>query len=258
MARIPPFVAATRRLLEATQREPELPLEVIAWRDTDLLVRGPVVAEAERLFARLGPSSARTPPPPRAAVESPTPSRTGRRAAIVDHVPGDDDPILASLLKAIDGARRSVELENAYVIRPPGLVKACADAVARGVRVRLLTNSLESLDEAILGYAVLRTAHEFAASGVEVYVKQGDTLHSKFALVDGEFAQLGSYNLHPRSRHLEGEVVVNLLDPSAVAALRAAFEQDVAAARRVRGPADAPLPDDPLGRLAWRWFPDLL
>ncbi|MFO0934214.1 MAG: phosphatidylserine/phosphatidylglycerophosphate/cardiolipin synthase family protein [Planctomycetota bacterium] len=231
------------------------------WRDTDVVVRGPAVAEARRSFAarfRGAPSSSRHVAPGGDAAPSADARPAGERVAVVVHAPGDDDPVLKSLLKAIDGATRTVDLEHAYVVRVPSVEAALVAAVRRGVRVRVLTNSLESCDEPVVAQAIVRSVGPLADAGVEVWLRRGSTLHSKFAAIDGVFAQVGSYNLHPRSLRLEHEVVVNVLGPRTAARLHAAFEADLGAATRVRSSADLPPLEDPLARLAWWLCRDLL
>ena len=226
------------------------------WRDTDVLVRGPAVAQARALFARRYGA-------PLAAASVAVPVAVPRngateRVALLEHVPGDDDPILRTLLKALDGARTSIDVENAYVVRIPSVEAGLLDAVRRGVRVRVLTNSATSCDEPIIAGAILRSVGALADGGVEVYLRRGTTLHGKFATVDGVFAQVGSYNLHPRSHRLEHEVVVDVLGRRTAERLEETFEADLREADRIRSSADVAVPDDPLGRIAWLLCPDLL
>lgn len=225
-----------------------------AWRDTDVLVRGPAAGRARRAFvARFGGAAPAVDDAP-AAPAGPD----DETVAVVTHAPGDDDPILRSLLKAIDGARRAVDVENAYVVRVPSVERALVAAVARGVRVRVLTNSLESCDEPVVAQAIVRSVGPLADAGVEVWLRTGSTLHSKFAAIDGVFAQVGSYNLHPRSNRLEHELVVNVLGARTARRLHAVFEADLGAATRIRSSPDLPALDDPLARLAWWLCRDLL
>jgi cardiolipin synthase len=176
----------------------------------------------------------------------------------VDQSPGGREEVLLSILKAFDGARRTIDVENAYYVRIPSVEAALVAAVRRGVRVRLLTNSPGSLDEPILSYAIVASAGALADAGGEVWLRRGTTLHSKFLVVDGRFAQVGSFNLHPRSHRLEGEAVVNVVDEGFAQELTAAFEADLGNAARMTSSTDVPLPTDPLGRIGWTWFPDLL
>ena len=226
------------------------------WRDTDVVVRGPAVADARRRFAARFGAAADL----RAADAAPPADARpgGERVAVVAHAPGGDDPVLRTLLKAIDGATRTVDLEHAYVVRVPSVEEALVAAVRRGVRVRVLTNSLESCDEPVVAQAIVRSVGPLADAGVEVWLRRGSTLHSKFAAIDGRFAQVGSYNLHPRSHRLEHEVVVNVLGPRTASRLHAVFEADLVSATRVRSSADLPPLEDPLARLAWWLCRDLL
>jgi cardiolipin synthase len=241
------------------------PKETQRWRDTDLLIEGAdALRPLEELFADSWNDHAerwshvsrieRATPAPENKSSSGRPSRI----AFVSAAPSERDRILLSLVKAIRGAQRSIEIENAYVIRMAPLDEALKGAIARGVRVRVLSNSPESLDEPTLSYGIVETLLGLAAAGAEVYAKTGPTLHSKFVVIDGVFAQVGSYNLHPRSHRLEHEIVANVLGGDAPTSLSAAFERDIAAARRIHGPADLAHPTDPLARLAWLWFADLL
>ncbi len=234
------------------------------WRDTDVHVGGGAAVEAERVFARVwnGQVASRGLPlapmaVPAAPVSAPV-GGEGTRAAVIEQLPGRDERILLSWLTAIDAARTSVDVTNAYLVRIPSMQAALLAASRRGVRVRVLTNSEESLDEPILASAILSTAGELADGGVEVHLRKGSTLHAKTLGVDDAFCSVGSFNLHPRSVRLEGEVTVNLLGPAPAAALRAAFERDLEASTLVRSSKDLVLPDDPLGRLAAVLFPDLL
>lgn len=220
------------------------------WRDTDVVVRGPAVEQAR---ARFDGRFRRRPRPVRDVAPA-----GDEQVAVVTHAPGGADPILRSLLVAIDGARRAIDLENAYVVRIPSVEQALVAAVARNVRVRVLTNSLESCDEPVVAQAIARSVGMLADAGVEVWLRRGSTLHSKFAAIDGVFAQVGSYNLHPRSHRLEHEIAVNVLGARTAKRLHEVFDADLAAATRVPSSADLPALTDPVGRLAWLLCRDLL
>lgn len=221
------------------------------WRDTDVLIEGPAVADCERLFARVAGL--------RSQVVAPDPVGS-MKAAVVNHDPGPkgDHHILLATMKAIQGASETVDIENAYYIETPGIKRVILDALARGVRVRILTNSSESVDEPIVSAPILRSLPELVAAGAEVYVKRGDTLHSKFLVVDGVYSSVGSYNLHPRSERHEGEMTVNTLDAATAGHLTTAFERDLAAARRITSPDEVKVPENLFTILAARYFFDQL
>jgi len=221
------------------------PKEGQKWRDTDVLLEGPAVADCERLFASVCGRDAdpRAPEPVDSA-----------RSSIVNHVPGDDAHIMLATMKAIQGASESIDIENAYFIETPGIKKVLMDALARGVRVRILTNSAQSVDEQIVTAPILRSLPELVAAGAEVYLKQGDTLHSKFMVIDGMYSSVGSYNLHPRSERYEGEMTVNTLDTRTAAFLTQAFENDIDRAKQVMSPDEIKVPENILTLIVSRYF----
>lgn len=233
----------------------------IRWRDTDALITGPAVTDGSRLFARLWNEQVQGSGRPSLEVPAEPPSlQGGVRSAVVDHVPGPDGDahILLATMKAIEGATESVDIENAYFINTPGMKDVLLKALADGVKVRLLTNSAESIDEPLIAAPILSSLPELVAAGTEVYLKKGHTLHSKFMTVDGVFTSVGSHNHHPRSQRFEGEMVVNSLDPQLANAFTTAFENDIAAATRITSPEEIKIPESPLGALAMRYFFDAL
>ena len=234
---------------------------VTKWRDTDVLLTGPAVDEGAKLFARLWNEQTQGAEKGKVVLNSrPSPVAGGVRSAVVDHVPGPkgDAHILLSTMKAIEGATESVDIENAYFINTPGMKDVLLKALADGVKVRILTNSAESIDEPLITAPILASFPELLAAGAEVYLKKGDTLHSKFMVVDGLFTSVGSHNHHPRSQRFEGEMMLNSLDANLASQMSHAFETDIAAATRVHSPAELNIPASPLGALAMRYFFDAL
>jgi cardiolipin synthase len=238
------------------------------WRDTELAGKGPMVIDAESLFARRWNDQVKSrqlqfgqvavPKPP---VEVPT----GARVAVVGNDPkiGDqsDDKILLATLKAIQGAKKSFDIENAYfIVQSPGsrdaLREALEDAIKRGVKVRIFTNSDKSVDEAVVSTPIMNSAIEMAHEGAQVYLKQGDTLHSKYWVADGELAMVASYNNHPRSHYYEAESAMLVADPGFAAQIGKHFEEGVAAATPV-GPG-TPLKPESLGSRLGGLFEDQL
>jgi cardiolipin synthase C len=140
-------------------------------------------------------------------------------------------------------ARREIVAENAYLIPDKDLPGFHA-LRARGVRVQVLTNSLASTDEVAVNaaYSTVRPAlvelgvslHEmkpFAASR-RLYLsrraapKARLALHGKAAVLDREIVVLGSFNLDPRSRYLDTEVVFVVYSEELAAQLLEAFATD--------------------------------
>ncbi len=169
----------------------------VAWRDTDLRLRGPVVAELQKLFidawtAQKGPPLSQRDYFPK--LESP-----GKQVVrAIGSSP--DDPfslIYATLISVINSAETSVRITNAYFVPDPQLLEALEAAARRGVKVELILPS--QTDSWLVFHAGRRHYDRLLAAGVDIYERRGVILHSKTALIDDVWATVGSTNLDWRS-----------------------------------------------------------
>jgi phosphatidylserine/phosphatidylglycerophosphate/cardiolipin synthase-like enzyme len=112
--------------------------------------------------------------------------------------------------------------------------QAVLSARARGVSVRLVTNSLASTD-LVASYAAFENSEGLLlGAGVEIWEYSGPQhLHAKSMIVDGAVAVIGSYNADSRSERADLEVAVAIYDPAAAATLDSSIEQRLANAYRV-------------------------
>ena len=228
----------------------------LKWRDTDVLYTGPAVADSVRAFAALWNPQVREPARQVAAPrDAPAGSGSARISVALQKPPSLTPPILLSLLKAIYGATERINIENAYIVAIPAITQALVEASERGVEVNVLTNSKESIDSDGKSFAdsILKSVKAFSDAGANVYLKQGQTLHSKFMTVDGVFCSIGSYNLHPRSERYDTELNVNILDRESVARIDAVFARDIAEAKKADSRDLSPEPGW-LSRIMERYF----
>ena len=196
------------------------------WRDTDLQLAGPVVAELQRQFlaswaTQQGPTlPARQWFPPLQA-QGPTLVR------VIASSPDDAySAIYLTLLTAIDAAQVSVRLTNAYFVPDPQLLAALVAAAARGVQVTLV---LPGQTDSWLTYHAGRASYEvLLKGGVQIVERQGALLHAKTALVDGLWATVGSTNLDWRSFLHNHELDAVVLGPEFGLQLQALFDDDLA------------------------------
>ena len=214
----------------------------IKWRDTDVIYSGPAVMDAKRLLGREWNSQVKSRNLGYGLVDVNSSEADGyrggdARVAVLLENPPKQSPILISIVKAMYAATHVINIENAYFVAIPAVTQAVLDARARGVEVNILTNSAESIDSE--GKPIVDAMNKCLVplyqAGVNIYLKQGDqqTLHSKFMTVDGEFASVGSYNLHPRGERSDSEMNVNVLGGREVAQLDAAYANDLAVAKRI-------------------------
>jgi len=132
-----------------------------------------------------------------------------------------------AVVKLLRNAKYTVDIENAYFIMDPVLEGEIEAAVKRGVKVRIFTNSKDSIDMAIVANPIIKSAKKAAKWGAEVYLKKGATLHSKYMVVDGTISMVGSFNFHPRSLRFDGENAVIIKDEHFAGELTSFFERGI-------------------------------
>lgn len=165
-----------------------------------------------------------------------------------------------ALLDLLDGARESIVIESPYLVPSRAFRRGLDRALARGVRVRILTNSLATTDNLWPQAGYVGERKGLVRRGVELWELTGSrTLHSKAAVIDGETAIVGSFNLDPRSEHLNTELALVARDPALAAELLAWMDAHLtgerASAVRIdrRGwpeGADEPFPGVPCAKVA--------
>ncbi len=168
-----------------------------AWRDTDLQLQGPVVAELQKLFLSTWESQKGA---PLAAKHYFPPSESVGREVVRAIGSSPDEPyslIYATLLSAIASAETSVHLTNAYFVPDPQLLDALEAAVRRGVDVTLILPS--QTDSWLVFHAGRNYYNRLLQAGVKIHERRGVILHSKTALIDGVWSTVGSTNLDWRS-----------------------------------------------------------
>jgi len=228
-----------------------------AWRDTDLQIDGPVVAEFQKLFMQTWDKQhGKTLMP-----KNYTPVLAPVGKDIVRAIGGTpDDPyslVYLTLISAISNAERQVYLTNAYFVPDPQTMQALLDAVARGVDVRLILPSYS--DSALVFHAGRAQYSRLLAGGVKIYERQGALLHAKTAMIDGVWSSVGSSNLDWRSFMDNDEVNAVVLGRDFAQQMASMFAIDQAASLLITPQtwADRPLKfkvKELLARLWERWL----
>ncbi len=203
----------------------------LAWRDTDIQLQGPVVAEFQKLFIETWNNQKGEPLPPRNYF--PPPESPGHQVVrAIGSSP--DEPyslIYATLLSAITNAEISVQLTNAYFVPDPQLLAALEAAAQRGVDVKLILPS--QTDSWLVFHAGRNYYEQLLRAGVKIYERRGVILHSKTALIDGVWATVGSTNLDWRSFLHNHELNAVVLGPEFGNQVQAMFDKDLAASNPI-------------------------
>lgn len=189
------------------------------------------VARARRLMRRL-----RMDPQGEAAPGTRTPAQTEAlapmRAAFVlrDNL-RRRRAIERSYIDAIRRARVRVDLISPYFYPGRAFRRVLRQAARRGVQVRLLLQG--KVDYRIAGLAARALYDELLADGVRIFEYTPAFLHAKVALVDDDWATVGSSNIDPLSLLLNLEANLVVRDAAFTRALAAEFDAAAAASREI-------------------------
>lgn len=202
-----------------------------AWRDTDIRIEGPVVAEFQKLFIQTWIKQ-KGPP---LGQQDYFPALSARGHDIVLAVGSDhDNPdrvIYVTLISAIQSAASYVHLTNAYFVPDRQLVEALDDAAQRGVDVELVLPAKS--DSRLTLQAGRSYFDELLEHGVKIFLRQGAIVHSKTVVIDGVWSSVGSTNLDWRSFLHNDELNAVILGSDFAQQMEAWFQADRAESKQL-------------------------
>jgi cardiolipin synthase len=202
------------------------------WRDTHVRIEGPAVQSLQRVF--LEDWHYATEEPVRGPAYYPEPAHTpGASLVQIAHSGPDMEykSIRETYFAGVLAGRKRVWIASPYCVPDAGLRDALVLAGRSGVDVRFL--GLFRPDKWLPFLAARYYWSDLLAAGVKVYQYSRGMLHSKYVLVDGEWASVGTANMDNRSLLLNYEVNALVYDPAVVAELEAHFLQDLEWAVRI-------------------------
>ena len=129
--------------------------------------------------------------------------------------------IEGAYLQAIAGAQREIIIANAYFLPGRDFRLALIQAVQRGVRVVLLLQG--RVEYRVQHYATHALYDQLLAGKIEIHEYQPSYLHAKVAVVDGQWATVGSSNIDPFSLMLALEANLAVQDAGFAEELRASL-----------------------------------
>ena len=202
------------------------------WRDSAVRVSGPVVAQLQSIFAEnwtftTGEILA-------GDAFYPKPAASGAAEAQAFRSSKGEAASLPKMLyfTAIQAARRSIRIQNAYFLPDTQLREALIAAARRGVDVRVMVPGAH-IDVPPIRPASRRHFGDLLQGGVRIHEYQPAMLHSKTLVVDGLFASIGSINLDGRSMSKNAEVSLNFYDRQVSRSFEAMFEKDLERCREI-------------------------
>jgi cardiolipin synthase A/B len=202
------------------------------WRDTDVQIEGPVVAEFQKLFLDTWEKqkgeklSARN--------YFPGPKEEGNAlVGVLGSTPGEANRITFIMyVAAITFAENSLHMTNAYFVPDHQTIEALSDAARRGVDVKIIL--AETTDSSLAQYAGEYFYSGLLKSGVRLYKRRNALLHAKTLVVDGVWSTVGSTNMDFWSFSSNDEVNAVILNREFAVEMEKMFVSDLAESDEVR------------------------
>jgi cardiolipin synthase A/B len=230
----------------------------IHWRDTDIQVEGPAVAEFQKLFIdtwarQKGPElpgmnyfhdlapingiSGLTKLSPAGKAQETTSNLLKEAGTalvrVVGSTPGETNRIpFIMYVSAITFAEHSIHMTNSYFIPDDQIVKALADAAGRGVDVKIILPGIT--DSSLALHAQRYHYSGLLKSGVKIYEYGTSLLHAKTATVDSVWSTVGSTNMDFLSLLNNDEVNAVVLSREFAGEMENVFARDLADSRQIQ------------------------
>jgi len=202
------------------------------WRDTDVQLEGPVVAEFQKLFLdtwqrQKGPSL-----PERNYF--PDLKKVGNvLVRAVGSSPGEANRLTFVLyVSAITYSENSLHLTNAYFVPDDETVNALIAAARRGVDVKIVLPG--TTDSSMVLNAGRYYYSKLLKSGVKLYRRRDVMLHAKTAVIDNVWSTVGSTNMDFWSFSTNDEVNAVILSKEFAAEMEEMFARDLAESEEIR------------------------
>jgi cardiolipin synthase len=198
------------------------------WRDTGILVEGPIVNELFDTFKKSwaiwgGGKIIHSEGNEKKSGKLP---KNSVPALPIFVYSGKGGKRMKSLLRySIDHARTSLLLTTAYFIPSRRLIESLEGAVRRGVKVRLLVPGKSDIPAA--SYAGRSFFNRLLKAGIEIHTYLGEMLHAKTYLFDQSWSIVGSTNLDYQSLVYNDEGNIGILDISFGSKMAEIFEEDL-------------------------------
>jgi cardiolipin synthase A/B len=162
------------------------------WRDTDIEVDGPAVAEFQKLFIDDWYHEGGIPLDPHQYFPR-VPAEGKQIVRVIGSDPQQFPLIYVDLISAVINSETNVYITDAYFAPDRQMRRALRDAARRGVDVCLLLPTQS--DEPFIVSAQRAHYRGLLKAGVKIYEWNGEMLHAKTATIDGVWSTVGTSNL---------------------------------------------------------------
>jgi len=203
-----------------------------AWRDTDVQIEGPAVAEFQKLFLETwaranGPEATRK-------YFSPLQHEGDDVIQVLGSTPGRRNRLTYMMyLSAFTYAEHAIHLTTPYIVPDAQMLNALTHAAERGVDVKIILPGHSDSD--VVFYAGRSYYTALLDAGVKVYERGTESiLHAKTAVIDRIWSTVGTTNLDFWSLLHNDEVNAVILGREFATKLDAMFEADLRESHQIR------------------------
>lgn len=201
------------------------------WRDTDVQIEGPAVAEFQKLFLETWKRQEGPELPERNYFPSPERKGDGVVRVIGSSPDTRNGLTFMMYVAAISFARKSVHLTNSYFVPDKQMIKALTGAAKRGVDVKIILPA--SSDSPMAVNAGRSHYRRLLEAGVKLYEHTTTILHAKTAVIDGVWSSVGSTNMDLWSFARNDEVNAVILGADFADQMESMFQKDLENSREI-------------------------
>jgi cardiolipin synthase A/B len=205
------------------------------WRDSMTRVTGPMVENLQSAFAELWAFSTGE----MLTGDSFFPDHEHderhagvRSVGIISSPSSEEHPLRLFFFLSFLSARERLWIASPYFVPDKHLREVVKRRARAGVDVRLLLPN-EHTD----AWPIRRASHsyysELLAAGVRIFEYQPTMMHTKSVVIDGRWSIVGSANMDVRSKELNEENVLGILEPEFGAQLEQSFDGDLQRAQEI-------------------------
>ncbi|HEX6042571.1 phospholipase D-like domain-containing protein [Longimicrobium sp.] len=208
------------------------------WRDVMVEVRGCLATNLQSSFTQLWANLTGEILvgdefyPPNPGDDQPGGEELSRHVNVISSPASVSHPLRTFFLISLDCARDSIYLTNAYFAPDVNTRRVLEERARAGVDVRLLLPNHHT-DARIVRWAGQAYYRSLLDAGVRIYEYQPTMIHAKMLVVDGVWSIVGSANMDIRSKELNQEGVIGIMDGGFGAEVRETFLEDLEHAREI-------------------------
>jgi cardiolipin synthase len=202
------------------------------WRDSHFRVEGPVVAQMQSVLIDNWTKTTGT--VMHGETYFPALQPVGDMSAqIISSSPtGGSESMALMYLLAITAAKSSIDLSSSYFVPDQLTEDALVAALARGVRIRIITPGT-NMDAEVVRLASRGNWGALLKGGAQMNEYQPTMYHCKVMIVDGLLVSVGSTNFDSRSFKLNDEANLNIFNAQFAQEQTRNFENDLRHSKRV-------------------------